>query len=270
MQFVINDNVPAWYQLSYNIINEVPTVIFRIHRDFLTQEEPLDLNNHWRANNLKEELGLGDFTWNIQRSLGFNDSLQKNDESREFVNFALGLPQIKRNLELFAEESRAYAAVASVQLLLSWMYYREEVTSSTLPQLFVVLCGYEKSQARASMTGHYSKTLVQWLVQRQIGEDLEAVSTAMHSAWEYMYGPNSIRSGKCAAMINGIGGYFNLSVYGTHGPGLDPNGSLENDQGYAVTCHNLHTPGQILTLLVGLAALHDLFLSEVDSTSNAV
>lgn len=81
---------------------------------------------------------------------------------------------------------------------------------------------------------------------------------AMKTAYKRMFGPDHIDEYSFHAYVAYKGGWLNVGCPG-NACGLNPTsqGVTEKGKGYEFACHNVDTPAQQITLLAGLAALHD-------------
>jgi len=108
-----------------------------------------------------------------------------------------------------------------------------------------------------SLSGLYSIPLVKWMSEK-VGRNIPEMVGAMSTAYEHMLGPGSAKYGPFRASVDYEGGWLNVYCPGD-ACGLNPDSNgLEGDgRGYEFSCHNVDSPAQQLTLLAGLAALHD-------------
>ena len=119
-----------------------------------------------------------------------------------------------------------------------------------------------KDMHGGSLSGQYSVFLGRYLNDLPVGTSIEEMVLAMKRAYKIMdqgLGPLP----RFSASIDGDNGWLNVDCPGD-ACGLHPShGSVEESQGYEFSCHNVDTPQQQLTLLAGLAALHDKARREI-------
>ena len=110
-----------------------------------------------------------------------------------------------------------------------------------------------------SLGGEYSKRLCYWmcLLWDQGKQNIVEMKDAMVVAYNKMLGKDSYNEHSTWAEIAYNNGWLNTSCPGD-ACGLHPaDFSIERGEGYRFTCHNVDNPMQQITLLAGLAALHD-------------
>ena len=149
---------------------------------------------------------------------------------------------------------RAEAVAASLGVLLVSMEYTDIETHDARPQLMTVY-GYPH-RGSCSIGGTFSTPLVRWLRSFPRHTSFPEIEQVMIAVHHRMTGRKREER------------YFRATIYGSQGElGLDVPGdacgvhaceSRSDERGYDITCHNLNTPVQHLSLLAGLAALHDL------------
>lgn len=160
--------------------------------------------------------------------------------------------------------SRASSVCATVSLLLDYIHHvhQEETTHLPYIQLLEILPGfsYEDNRCHLALATGVSAALHAWLCKYPKHTYLQAATDAMRCAYEYMRGKsldefdlsnthvlvreNGFLSLNCPGDRCGI---FVSHEFGSRQPSAT---------GYEMYDHNLDSPLQFFTLLVGLAALN--------------
>lgn len=285
MKIIIYENVPRWYALLWN--QKDPSITVAVHRDLAGTIEPVP-NTAPIVEVMSKSFEFDRFEGSLEKNFGFDDALSRSEES-ELVNFTAKLPVVFKYLEEPCRECKgtggdkyredrecslcwgtgkehdyqwheAYAISASFNLLLGLASYADIETSSKLPQLLTVRLVTEHGQHGGSLDGDYSIPLVQWLSKR-VGQTIPEMVEAMKEAYQRMLPTTLSMSGRFRASVDYEGGWLNVDCPG-EACGLNPaHGSLslpeDGKRGYEFYCHNVDSPAQQLTLLAGLAALHE-------------
>ena len=150
-----------------------------------------------------------------------------------------------------------YAISASLTILFSIIEYPEIETACQLPQLLVVQTKFGKGSHGGELGGGYGIELCDWLSIFQPNTEIPEMSDAMKLAYGRMLGREYFNKRSFKATVAYENGWLNVSCPGD-ACGLHPSdGFIRAGDGYRFSSHNVDRPAQQLTLLSGLAALHD-------------
>jgi hypothetical protein len=283
IKLLIRENIPCWYELSWRAVE--PAIILRVHRDFIKNTGPIP-DNQWMVADLKQKLGSTNFIGNFEGNFGFDDAFFRVGEIEEFTNFEVPIPLIRKERgvcreckgsgkdefgdclrcmgegkEYSFDWKSAYAISASFTAFSMWSRFPEKETSSLLPQLMTVQTITHEGSHGGSLDGEFSIPLCNWLKQleeRTKPESLETVVESMWSAHTQMFNrPKLYPKYHFRAYIHD-GGRITLDCPGDAcGIYIPPEGTWREGRGREFSCHNVDGPMQQITLLAGLAALHD-------------
>jgi len=284
------ENMPCWYELSWR--EEIPAIVLRVHKDFIQATEQILSNNpdipFWdMMEKLRKDLGLSSFVFKFSENFGFDNAFQRIGEKYGFVEFLIRIPKIEqytdetcpnckgtgKNKDLGIECSfcngkgkhlifdwkSGYAVSASFTAfsLLSRPWSKK--TSSTLPQLLTIQTNIKAEIDGAPLGGIYSLALCNWL--RMVGQtNFPEVVEAMKNAYRQMYSLNRLSGYYFGATNND--GWLVIDCPG-NACGIYPSDGFTRGKGCEFTCHNLDTSVQQITLIAGLAALHDRARKEI-------
>lgn len=290
MKLLTYENIPCWYELSWRA--EPPTIVLRLHRDFIAGAKVISLEAPIVREFMKEFLFTnwnGDFT----RNWGFEDAFVRQGEKEEFVEFWVSIPKVKwRTTEsckycngsgknpLFEDEDEkcfscdgsgkayamdwktAYAISASFTVFSNLSNHPEQETRAAVPQLLTVQTITRRESHGGSLGGEYSIPLARWMASLGDGTKMTEMVEAMKAAHRRLFDDEKfdLHCSSFRASIDYEDGWLNVSCPGEacglnpeHGEGM----AMRKKRGYKFGCHNVDTPMQQLTLLAGLAALHD-------------
>lgn len=281
---IMHEDTPCWYELSWRG-GEEPGIVLRVHTDFIRDQPPIPAGS-----GIGQEFmafGFTRFVPTIADGFGFDGAARYVGGKDGFVELLLPLRNLRRETgtcrdcggtgkdeddgetcitcggagkDYDIEWQSAYAASATLTVLFNWMRYPEKPTSAPFPQLISAWTTTVRDMHGGSLGGMFSIPLVQWLRKRwRTGsEEIPAMVKAMRGAHERMLGQNKFDSRRdFMAQINGESGWLNVSCPG-QACGLNPAHEPRGDGfGYDFSPHNVDSPMQQLTLLAGLAALHD-------------
>ncbi len=292
MKMLHRENIPCWYELSWRSSWRWPAIILRLHKDFLRDLPPMTTETPIVAHYL-EAYKEFPFQGSFDRDFGFNGALRFKGYSGGFVVFHGLLPAIKEWSDepcLHCDGSgwepsgskRCYSCEgkgkdytynwdlllplsASLAFITQLLAYPEKETSSGLSQLLEVqvLTNRRSEGEIYAVGGTYSVPLVRWMSSLGVHVKMSEMVEAMMIAYARMAGKGHLSVHRFRASIDSKGGWLNTDCPGD-GCGLHPSdGSLEEGMGYEFSCHNVDSPVQQLTLLAGLAALHDRARREI-------
>jgi len=271
------ENVPCWSEFSWVPVipfrRKTPTIILRVHK------------------NLQSLFPAGGIA-PVQEEFDFRqgeESLIRTVQG--FINLLIPLPKVKKPTGLpckecegagqrdemdclycegegqvmeldLTEVNRISEKLALLTRLLR--YPPEQDTPSDLPQLLVVETMFREDMGGGSLWGEYSVPLVNWLgILGWERAEIPEMAEAMKVAYTHMMGSKFLSDSNFWAVVENNKGWLNVSCPGS-GCGLHPNShGWDYGEGYEFSCHNVDNSLQQLTLLAGLAALHDRARHEI-------
>jgi len=289
IKMITRKNIPCWYELSWR--SKTPAIILRIHRDFL-KEIKIDFQNAPIVKSLMNGFEFAEFSGDFEQDIGFNKVFKHGKEKDGFISFAAKIPKIKkltdrkcwqcggsgkddlRDMECLLCDGKgrdyimdwhlAEAISASFSVLFMVLSFCEKDTSAPFPQLMTVETITRRDSHGGSLGGDVGISLRQWLISVShcgVPEITAAMKTAYGRMFELRY---YHRDFDFCVNVRECGG-FTADCPGD-ACGIHPNDwYMRNGEGYQFTCHNVDTVGQQLTLLAGLAALHDKARKEIKS-----
>jgi hypothetical protein len=292
-RWIIRENIPCWYELAWD--KKKPAIILRAHQDFIEAITPIPREAHlikW----LTEKFKFQEFNGDLKGNFGFNGSvLQKpNKVKNGFLEYIITIPKIKVETgnhcedcngsgrdffaQTYGENDRkcpycngsgkehiynwhlAYAVSASLNVFFSISRYPERETSAPFSQLMLLDTITDTDMHGGSLGGEFSIPLTQWLasIYKDANTPVPEISQAMKIAYKHMF--NGLRSFEKydfnASVRTNRGGL--VSNCPGNACGIHPEDwNMDKKRGYKFSCHNVDTPVQQITLLAGLAALHD-------------
>ena len=280
IRMITREDVPCWYELSWQ--SKPPTLILKIHRDFL-KEMKVDLLNAPIVKAFMKEFEFAEFSGDFEQDVGFNKVFKRSEEKDGFIAFRVEIPKIKKLTDkkcrqcggsgkddlrgeecLFCDGKgkdhiidwhRAEAISASFSIFLMVLGHCEKDTSAPFPQLMLVETITRRDIHGGSLGGEISIPLRRWLISACSREDLSEVVSAMKAAYGKMFG---LRYNEFSFRVDvrECGGFI-MDCPGD-ACGLHPTDWYMRDgEGYRFSCHNVDTALQQLALLAGLAVLHD-------------
>lgn len=299
-KWIIKENIPCWYELSWS--EKEPAIILRVHPDF-ARIFPVLLQDNPSIAHYIEKFKFEGFSGDLTRDFGFAEGLFINQgEKDEFVEYLIPIPKIKVRTdnpcedcngtgkdplakELFQEDREcihcngdgkkrlsnwksAYAVSATFTCFFRFAHYPEKETSSPLPQLMIVETITDIGMHGGSLGGKFSVPLVEWLSSLYQDRDtlIPEISRATKSAHKCLFGKLGYFDDH----------YFRAYVGSENGGlvadcpgdacGIHPSGwPNSKGKGYEFGSHNVDSAAQQITLLAGLAALHDRARREIRS-----
>jgi hypothetical protein len=285
MRLLARNSIPCWYELSW--IANPPTLVVRIHEEFMKTLKDVPATAPI-VKTFTKDFGFKSFQGKFGKDFGFEEKLLYKGKKDEFSEYHVIVPQVHfitydpcrhckgsgKQDEPFEDEPcwscdgdgkmRDYRwhtaqAVSATLTLLFMLLDAGAKTCSELPQLMTVTTICAHGQHGGSLGGTYSRELVQWLSTFKESQHIPEMEQAMRTTRKHMLGlkyyeePFHFR-----ATVDYENGWLNVSIPGD-ACGLNPSdGHIETGRGYNFSCHNTDEPAQQLTLLCGLAALHDL------------
>ncbi|MBI2670288.1 MAG: hypothetical protein HYX20_04055 [Candidatus Yanofskybacteria bacterium] len=288
MKILTRDYMPCWYELSWQGKAKPSAIILRVHKDFIAKQEIIP-ETAPIIEYFKKEFELKTFCGDFKGNFGFESAFKKQDDCNNFSVFCIELPLVKKQetkicslcsgsgkdftgdncfscggsgKENVIDWHDAFAVSVSLTVFFQISYYIEIETSAKTPQLLTVETITERGMHGGSLHGIYSVPLVKWL--SAIRGNVAEMVTAMTEAYDYMFGLDSLGGYDFRASVDYDNGWLNVTCPG-NACGLNPssNSTMRDGRGYEFSCHNTDSPMQQLTLLAGLAALHDKALKEI-------
>jgi hypothetical protein len=256
----LKKSIPAWYELS--LVNE-GIIRLKVHRDALQHMRDVDWEKAPAVRDMVKRFGFESFYVPCDGMCGFDKVFTQGGlATGTWVGWDIRLPNIRtENGE--HEDSKKYtmAVRATLWLFTSCLWLYEGDTQWTKPQLMVVegicLPTEEMRMCLGSLSVSLSPKVIRWLSKQPKNKHLEPVIDAMKNASRVMWESSSDRGGFGALVRESK--WLHLDVPG-NACGLDPESHDDEslDVGYTLEPHNVDSSLQQLTLLAGLAKLHDL------------
>lgn len=286
------ENVPCWYELSFR--EKGPAIILRIHQDFakafpsINNEAPIVLG-------LQERFNFKTFNGSFDKDFGFDGVFAREENQGEFLQFAVKIPRVRKlkgvcprcggsgedkslngrclycdgeGKEYFYDWEKLYAISASFTVVLGFLLHPKIETSCSLPQLMTVQTVTLKDMHGGSLDGDYSISLCRWMdrLYKTGNSEIVEMTEAMKSAYGKMDGGlRSFYFSSFWARVAYEGGWLNVTCPGD-ACGLHPASTSvdrSGERGYEFSCHNVDDSMQQITLLAGLAVLHDKARKEI-------
>jgi len=283
---IIYDVLPCWYEISWREILP-PSIVLRIHKDFIGEIKgrKIDFGNAPIIMGLKIEFGFENFVGDFDKDFGFDGAFVRKGEAGKFVEFMIPVPKVKKeggqcnscngsgeNKELLHGEclmcsgsgkkytydwKTAYAISASLNVFFTLASFPKKETKAGFSQLMTIDVATRKGMHGGSLSGSCSIPFAKWAGKFYCGERNFApeILEAMKSSYHHMFGLSDFDIYSFQAYMSN--GFLYTSCSGD-ACGLHATSQrLQEDNGYEFSCHNVDTPMQQITLLAGLAALHD-------------
>ena len=251
MKTLTQENIPCWYELSF--LTEEKAIILRIYQSYISGLKRLsciiDELPLFKLFNTKEK-----FSYDFSKDFGFGVILKFKRKTELFSEFAIEIPKIAKNPELI------HLAVLTFSATFNLLNFQPEYSDVKVFQLMEVDTFVEdKIFNGRAMSGSFSPVFVKWLVGFEIGHNFSKVVDAMILVYDLFWKTDNYERHQFKAKIGGLRkGYLILGCPGTNCCQINPCGSWEADEGYNLGYHNIDYSHHQLTLLAGLAALHDM------------
>ncbi|MFH2062463.1 MAG: hypothetical protein ABIJ43_05760 [Candidatus Beckwithbacteria bacterium] len=293
IKMLTRENIPCWYELSFR--KTKPAIVLRVHKDFIKSTAPVSDDAPIVAD-FKKQFSFKSFIGTFDGNFGFDNAFIRKGEKREFVEFVIQIPVIKkdagicdycngsgegdfldgkclscngsgRDYELDWRMADAISASLTIFFNLSW--FPEVETSSLLDQLMTIETITVKDAHGGSLWGEFSISLCNWLYSlEQSGHyDIPEIIESMQTTHRKMYVRlDSYTKHSFRAYVRD-NGRLTLDcpgdACGIHNSPEDSTGQM--NRGRKFNCHNVDHLGQQLTLLSGLATLHDKARKEIET-----
>lgn len=278
----IEKNMPCWYELGWN--KESKSLILRVHKKFAKEangfsSDDLIVWSYKREFNL---LSYSDFSGDY---FGFDNAFRKCEEKGEFVEYEIKIPNLGTEIncdycsgfgknffdepcpichgskkKIFYDYKTAWAISASFTIFFKLAYFgRSMRVSSQQFQLFEIETVIERNTVGNgnAIYGWFSEKMTKWLRSLKNSSLAENIILTMKTANSQMFnGMNGIFESLQFDANIGKKGRLILKCPGD-ASGIYP---LPNDHGkedYIFGSCNMDSSVQQITILAGLAALHD-------------
>lgn len=283
LRTVLEETLPCWHELFWE--NEGTILGLRIHQSYVkTIRIP---PNAPIVSGYQQMFDLGAFNDNLSGNFGFNEALKNRGEKDGFYEFAIEIPTIKKvtdnvcdrcsgsgkdegleelecvkcegeGKKIHLDWRRAHEISASLAILTMRLPYYDHDVPTALPQLMTF-----EASVNSSLHGEVSIALLGWLASGSKDSQFPDAIAAMLTAYKKMLGSHLGRVAQHSFEMNAYRGGLTASCPG-EACGIYPRDwNLREGRGYEFSSHNVDTPAQQLTLLVGLAALHDIARREL-------
>ncbi|MFC1775592.1 hypothetical protein ACFLY0_01930 [Patescibacteria group bacterium] len=282
--------IPCWYELSWD--SSACAIIFKLHKRAIVNND-MGFDSDFPKDSpiigfLKENLSLGQFHYSLDSDFGFDGALHRIGEDTEFIIFSGALPNARKNIDgkclscggtgnssicddekcmicggdgknwEFDHNSLFTVSSSFIILFTAFAGYCDYNTECEYPQLMTVdMTAEKRSVYGACIGGKFGIDLVKWMSTFNPNTKITEMIEAIKCAYGQMSGIVPDKYERFLASIDYENGWLNVSCPG-NACGLNPsNGNVCAGEGYGFSPHNTDTPLQQLTLLAGLAALHD-------------
>lgn len=287
---VLRDIMPCWYELSW--IEKTPAILLKVHNDFINhiREQRIDFEKAPIVMGLKLEFGFKNFVGDFGGNFGFDNAFERKRKNNSFSEFLIRIPKVKkqsdrpcgyckgtgkqdftgvkrrclhcngRKRDYIYNWKTPYAISASLKVFFTLALFSKIETCASFPQLMTLNVSTIRGNYGGAISGEFSIPLVEWLNSDSCDkkETTEQMKQAAMRAYRRMFGSDKFDFYDFDAKISESGGIF-LSCPG-NATGIHPKSCYKIEigkEGYELSCHNVDTPMQQITLLAGLAALHD-------------
>ncbi|MDO8638903.1 MAG: hypothetical protein Q7R43_04975 [Candidatus Daviesbacteria bacterium] len=254
---IIQDNIPTVYEIG---VGEDEHSL-KIKTDSKTFQ---DINDHFKDPNhkwinfLKNKFRLSDFCSLPETDWGFGSVLKQENVENDSILWRCDLPEGKTKEISWPA---LYNISASLMVMFDSLSISEEKTSSQIPQLMHLSLSVGFDLHGGSMNAYFGKSIIPWLEKQPhdlSNKDIEQTmrNTDMHLNGklikhqdQYLYRFLAWTRQPC---------WINLMCPGD-ACGLDPEDYNDpRPDGYKLLPHNIDSPLQQLTFIMGLARMHDL------------
>ena len=276
---LITDDMPRVYGLRWHA--HLPAIEIFVRKALLPMAPrlPEEIASHIAAT-----FGLGKFEETVSDKYGF-DGVLRRIEGEHVTRFIATIPVsyfvLDENCEAckgtakneYEDEclhcmglgkkseyryKEAFAVAASIGFLLMSLEDLEWLSQTPAKQLMKLVVSPGHGPDASFLSGTFGIPLVDWLSHKG-NESLLNVEDAMRIAYHHMFTRREWDSdADFHARIEGKNGWLNIICPG-QGCGMAPKlDSLRRGRGYDIHSHNIDHPVQLLSILAGFAALHDV------------
>lgn len=283
---ITEKNISCWYGLSWQ--ESPPAIILRIHKDFIEKFKTKHPSEEWPiVRMLEKEFGFEEFSANFDRDIGFERVFRHTGEKNGFIEYAAEIPIIQKlsnepclgcegsgtdelrdgdpcllckgtGKKQVMDWHTADAISASFTVFTTILspFNLQEDTYAVLPQLLTIKTITHKDMHGGSLDGEISIPLRKFLSSLGDNATIPEMIKAMRSTHERMFGVNDYDVYSFKVYVRSSGTF--IADCPGNACGIHPSDwHLEEGKGYELSCHNVDTSGQQITLIAGLAALCD-------------
>lgn len=280
---IVYDDLPCWCELLYQNNGSLePGFFFRLHKDFINSitfklgESPI-------VKSFESELNLKAFKTDFSNDFGFDGVFKYLSEKDDFVEFLIKIPQVKIFTDEVCEscEGSGYSEIteskcsfcygkgkkvvfdwkipynisATFSVLTPLIRFFRVKTSASFPQLFTFFTVTKSGMHGGSLSGEVSGYLKEWLSSNYTdGDEVQEITSAMRHVYGTMLGFSKYNDLSFRFTVRNEGGF--IAECPGNACGIYPDDMWStNYKGYRLTCHNVDTPMQQITLLTSLATL---------------
>ncbi len=254
-------NRPAWYELSFK---DGGTLVIRVHERAMDRLRSLG-HRLSHAQVFERKFGLGPFAPLTGDVGGFQGTLKLvSDSDHEWSTLECAFPieGHEGGQAITPSLRRLYAVRSSLSYLFAALERIPDGDLDSGPPQLLVINGVTVEEKQHG--GHLYVTLTppvtKWLERHADEERIIAIEEAMRATYCHIaptlgevFGIKEFR-----AVSRKSRGLFMVVPGNACGLGVLPNESREVGEGYCLTPHNIDSGLEQLTLLMGLAKLHDL------------
>lgn len=243
--------LPAWYELG--IADEGRRLVVSLGPTaYAVIQEHLTGRYQW-ITRFKEQFRLPAFVPPTESAWGFGAVCVSQSARREgWKAWEIELPAVAPE-----QQWTAFRAItASLASLFMCLWLVEDRGDCSAPQLLECELLVGEGMGGSGIWAGTSPTLCRWLAQQPHESYHPGISAAMRCAFQQLSGKEPLGQSRIHALMRQPK-WVNFNCVG-NACGLDPDGyeNRDLDKGYMLLPHNVDSPIQQLTLLVGLAALH--------------
>lgn len=256
MRDILCEHVPVVYEIGVG--EDQTSLMVNVHKKaFEYASEILGRPNVPLASALRDEFRLPEFIPPSAENWGFGSVLSKADSDRsDWTVWRCALPARKKKHEI--DWGTLYGISATLNVLTVALSIFEDEISAPKPQLLCIRLFTMRGDSGGSLSAEIGRAMLPWFSTQQDNFQHAGIQTIMKNTYERLtkYKVPNVSFGRFDAYFRQP--YFvNLSCPG-NACGLDPEDYFERkDRGYKLLPHNVDSPVQQLTLLMGLAAMHD-------------
>lgn len=262
---ICSEEIPAWHELSWSPEQGLLVKVHRVYaRDLLprwTGEIPIV-----KALASDKILQLDPYVAPPASNWGFGGVLQQLPDEQPFTVWKADLPCVRNREDQFGFVwGPAYNISATLAILLGGLFFSHNDLTWQSPRQQLVTCrlGIHSDPSDHFLLVRLSKKLVVWLSGFPEDTTLPSVTQAMSGVYFKMLPDERSQIVAKLELRAYIAqpGWLHFNVPGNR-CGLDPDFNASIDRGYELQPHNVDNPVQQLALLVGIAALCDLYRAE--------
>jgi len=277
--FDIRSDLQRWHGISFSGEGEIPEIRVLIWHECLDDVAKL-LTMHRGIQDLKEVWKFGSFEPNFQKGFGFDGAFREAFEEKGYT--VLSAPLSNKVLHTAVSVTFLLEILSNLPYTFSSVL-NEGASADDFPKdphrnQLMQLVGFlrrDMTMAAAPLGGAALPIFVDW-VQKKIQEQhthLPEVEEAMWLAWNAMSAKEfKVEKGKgphphfhFRARLGEENGAFFLETLGN---ACDVSTTdwwhRREGEGHDLDCHNLDSPIQQMSLLAGLAKMHDLASADLD------